>query len=106
MFDKERFEEIKQEIADYAQEIEIDVDDLETAQWDENPYAVEPELVGSSGEYHWDENEKWARQCSKMIENINLDGLDEYANLIDGESVIYQDKIIEWLSNEIDETGF
>ena len=100
-FNENRFKQIIEEIRKEASEIEIDIDQLTSAEYDPNPYAVEPELFGTSGGYDWDEDEEWTLQCAKMIEYINADGLENYANLADGEEEIYQPKVIEWLENEM-----
>ena len=100
-FNEKRFNEIIEEIRAEASDIEIDIEELTSAEYDPNPYGVESHLIGSSGGYDWDEEEEWTLQCAKMSEYISADGLMNYANVSEEEEKIYQPKVLEWLESEM-----
>ena len=58
----------------------VDIEDLRSAKYDSNPYGVEPELVGSSGGFDWDDDELWNASCELAVKWLKADGLGGYFN--------------------------
>lgn len=57
----------------------INISELPGAYYNSNPYDVEPQLVGTSGEWALeDENELWKAGCDLMIKWIEADGATAY----------------------------
>ena len=59
-------EALKKELLKKVDEMEINVEELSSYHWESNPYGVESQLIGTSGEGQWDENEEWQSKISKM----------------------------------------
>lgn len=76
-------EKLKKELLKKVDEMEINVEELDSYHVDRNPYCVEPQLVGTSGEAQWNENEEWQEQIKKMKKFIEADGAGEYLPLAD-----------------------
>lgn len=72
-------------IKNWVDGIEINVEELESAYYDRNPYGVEEELVGSSGCWEYDEDEYYEAQCDKAIEYITNDCASAYFDIADDE---------------------
>ena len=49
-------EALKKELLKKVDEMEINVEELKSYHFEKNPYCVEPQLIGTSGEGQWDEN--------------------------------------------------
>lgn len=57
----------------------IDVSELPSAYYDRNPYGVEPQLAGGSGNWFLnDEHDLWAAACELVEQEIQADGAVEY----------------------------
>lgn len=76
-------EALKKELLKKVDEMEINVEELSSYHWESNPYGVEPQLIGTSGEGQWDENEEWQEQIKKMKKYLEADGAGEYLTLAD-----------------------
>lgn len=72
---------LKNELLSIAEDIDIDVEELDSYYWDSNPYCVEEELTGSSGCGVWDDAEERQAQITKLIEWLESDGAGEYLTL-------------------------
>ena len=59
-------EALKKELLKKVDEIEINIEELNSYHFEKNPYGVETQLIGTSGEGQWDENEEWQEQIKKM----------------------------------------
>lgn len=77
-------------IKGWVDNMEIDVEELESAYYDRNPYGVEEELIGSSGCWEYDEDEYYRAQCDKAIEYIIGDCASAYFDITDDEMVIFE----------------
>ena len=93
-------ESLKKELIKKVDEIEINVDELDSYHWERNPYNVEPQLVGTSGESQWDENEEWQEQIKKMKKYLEADGAGEYLTLADEDWDNQDDNDCTTLTNE------
>lgn len=93
-------ESLKKELIKKVDEIEINVDELDSYHLERNPYNVEPQLVGTSGEYQWDENEEWQAQIKKMKKYLEADGAGEYLTLADEDWDNQDDNDCTTLTNE------
>lgn len=49
----------------------VDCENLPSAHWVHNPYGVDPELVGSSSGYEWDEEEEEEARLEMAIDWID-----------------------------------
>ena len=65
-----------QDINDWAVEMEIDEEDLESAKWCSNIYGVEPQYA--VGGYTYDEDEYWNCQLAKALSYLDTDMAYEY----------------------------
>lgn len=92
---------LKQKIKKFVQDIEIDPTTLDSCEWDSNPYLVESQLAGGSGEYVWDEAEEWEAKKEAAIEAIKCNGLwgfvPEAIDERDAETLRLTDAIIEYI---------
>lgn len=68
----------KWEIKDFVFSIDVDVEDLDSYDYDDNPYGLEYPLSRGSGCGTWDEDEELEAQKMRAIELITQDGLWEY----------------------------
>ena len=93
-------EALKKELIKKVDEIEINVDELDSYNWDSNPYEVEHQLVGTSGCGVWDENEEWQEQIKKMKKYLEADGAGEYLTLADEDWDNQDDNDCTTLTNE------
>ena len=57
---------------------EVDVSELSSAYYDDNPFDVEPQLKGGSGEWQYDEDELWDEGCRIAIDWLESDGAAQY----------------------------
>ena len=94
-------ETIKKQLLNKAETIDIDVSELESYHWDDNPYDIEPALAWGSAGGAWDEEEEWQKQCKLLAEWVKADGLGEYATLADDEDLDGQMSLeaYNWLMN-------
>ena len=94
-------EKIKKELLNKIEEIEIDVYQLDSYHWDNNPYDVEPALAWGSAGGVWDEEEEWKEQLKTLAEWVKSDGLCEHATLADDEDLDGQMSLeaYNWLMN-------
>lgn len=76
-------EALKKELLKKVDEIEINIEELNSYHFEKNPYGVESQLIGTSGEGQWDENEEWQEQIKKMKKYLEADGAGEYLTLAD-----------------------
>lgn len=76
-------EALKKELLKKVDEMEVNVEGLSSYHWESNPYGVESQLIGTSGEGQWDENEEWQEQIKKMKKYLEADGAGEYLTLAD-----------------------
>ena len=93
-------ETLKKELLKKVEEMEIDVDQLDSYHIDRNPYCVEPQLIGTSSCGVWDENEEWQAQIKKMKNYIETDGAGEYLTLADEDWDNYDNNDCTTLTNE------
>lgn len=71
-------EEQKASVRRWFENLPVDCENLPSAHWVHNPYGVDPELVGSSSGYEWDEDEEaearlekamdWADDCVEEVQ--------------------------------------
>lgn len=80
-------EKIKKQLLDKAETIDIDVSELESYHWDNNPYDLEPALALGSAGGVWEEDEEYSEQCKLLAEWVIADGLGEYVDLADDEDL-------------------
>mgnify|MGYP000628676128 FL=1 len=76
-------EALKKELLKKVDEMEVNVEGLDSYHFEKNPYGVETQLIGTSGEGQWDENEEWQEQIKKMKKYLEADGAGEYLTLAD-----------------------
>ena len=69
-------EEQKETARRWFENLPVDCEELPSAHWVYNPYGVDPELVGSSSGYEWDENEEVEARLEMAIDWID-DAIDE-----------------------------
>ena len=76
---------IKKELLKKAEDIEVDVSQLDSYHRVKNIYGVEPQLAVDG--YDWDEDEEYKAQLLKLADYVEADGLYEYATLADDEDL-------------------
>ena len=64
-------EEQKEAVRQWFENLPVDCEKLPSAHWVHNPYGVDPELVGSSSGYEWDEEEEAQSRLEMAIEWID-----------------------------------
>lgn len=63
--------------------MEINVEELSSYHWESNPYGVESQLIGTSGEGQWDENEEWQAKIQKAKKYLSEEPAYELLTLAD-----------------------
>lgn len=71
----------KSSISDFVFSIDVDPEDLESYEYDDNPYGLEYPLSRGSGCGSWDEDEELEAKKKRAIELITQDGLWEYLDV-------------------------
>lgn len=74
-------DDIKAQVLEKVNDIEIDINSLSSAQYDSNPYGLEAPLAYGSGDYDYDEDEYYAKQIDTFIDYMKNDGIDAYIDL-------------------------
>lgn len=69
-------EEQKAAVRRWFKNLPVDCENLPSAHWVHNPYGVDPELVGTSSCYEWDEDEEAEARMEMAIDWIG-DAIDE-----------------------------
>ena len=67
-------DEQKKEIKEWVSKIDFDIEDLQFAYYDSNPYALEEPLNRGSGQWVYDEDEVWEVQKEFAINYLETDG--------------------------------
>jgi hypothetical protein len=80
-------ETIKTQLLNKAETINIDVSELESYHWDNNPYDLEPALSCGSAGGVWEEEEELKEQLKTLADWVKADGLGEYVDLADDEDL-------------------
>ena len=75
-------------IKGWVDNMEIKVEELESASWDNNIYGVEPQYA--VGGWVYDEDEYYKAQCNTAIEYIIGDCASAYFDISDDEMVIFE----------------
>ena len=81
----ERVEELEK----WVNDLEIDARELPSYHYDNNPYGVDRELRGWSGEYVCDEDEYAEAQCDEAIDLLKTDGVEGYFDVDDDELTLF-----------------
>lgn len=76
-------EALKKELLKKVDEMEINVEELSSYHWESNPYGVESQLIGTSGEGQWDENEEWQAKIQKAKKYLSEEPAYELLTLAD-----------------------
>lgn len=76
-------EALKKELLKKVDEMEINVEELSSYHWESNPYGVESQLIGTSGEGQWDENEEWQAKIQKAKKYLSEEPAYELFTLAD-----------------------
>lgn len=76
-------EALKKELLKKVDEMEINVEELSSYHFEKNPYCVEPQLIGTSGEAQWDENEEWQAKIQKAKKYLSEEPAYELLTLAD-----------------------
>lgn len=76
-------EALKKELLKKVDEMEINVEELSSYHFEKNPYCVEPQLIGTSGEGQWDENEEWQAKIQKAKKYLSEEPAYELLTLAD-----------------------
>ena len=80
-------QEQKVKIRKFVFSIEVDVEDLDSYEYDDNPYGLEYPLSRGSGCVSWDDDEELEVQKKRAIELITKDGIWEHISVgVDGET--------------------
>ena len=66
MLNKEQKEAVRR----WFKNLPVDCAELPSAHWVHNPYGVDPELVGSSSGYEWDEEEEAEARLEMAMDNM------------------------------------
>lgn len=74
-------QEQKEKIRKFVFSVKIDVEDLESYEYDDNPYGLEYPLSRGSGCCSWDEDEELEAKKERAIELITKDGIWEHISL-------------------------
>ena len=93
-------EALKKELLKKVDEMEINVEELSSYHFEKNPHCVEPQLIGTSGEAQWDENEEWQAKIKKAKKCLEADGAGEYLTLADEDWDNQDDNDCTTLTNE------
>lgn len=64
-------EEQKEAVRRWFKNLPVDCAELPSAHWVHNPYGVDPELVGSSSGYEWDEEEEREARLEKALDWVD-----------------------------------
>lgn len=86
------------EIEAWIENIEIDVEELDSAYYDRNPYGVEEALIGSSGGWQCDDEEYYEEQCDKAVDRLKDEGVEGYFDVEDDELTLFDardDEIVD-----------
>jgi len=59
----------------------VNYEELNSRKWNSNPYDVEPELVGTSGCYEYDDDEVALEEYKILKQWIEKDGIENYIEL-------------------------
>ena len=108
MFNEQKLNKIIEELKNkFANDITFtaDVQELETYK----NYGHPPQNFARFAEpddEEWDEDEYYAVQLRQAIDYITADGLSEYTSCAPEEEKLYQPKVLEWLEQELDATGY
>ena len=91
---------LKKKIYDFIENIEVDMDELDSAYYDRNIYGVEPQYA--VGGWDYDDDEYFERQVEKAIEKFEAYGVGQYIDI--GEATYRDDethrltkKVIHWI---------
>ena len=74
-------QEQKSSICKWVFGIEIDPEDLESYEYDDNPYGLEYPLSRGSGCGSWDPDDELEAQKERAIELLTQDGIWEYLDV-------------------------
>ena len=74
-------EEMKKQLLNKIDDIEVEVEELDSYEWDSNPYLVEPHLAYGSGYGVWNEDEEYNAKLGKLKQYIEDDGVWEYVDI-------------------------
>ena len=74
-------QEQKAKIRKFVFSIDVDVEDLESYEYDDNPYGLEYPLSCGSGCGSWDPDEELEAQKKRAIEMITDDGIWEHISV-------------------------
>ena len=90
--------EMKKRLLKMVEKQNIDIDDLDSAQWIPNIYGVEPHLA--VGGWDYDENEYFSKQAQQLADGIDEYGLGGYfgdlpEELYDDEQ--YHEEVVNFL---------
>ena len=98
-------ETIKKQLLNKAETIDIDVSELESYHWDNNPYDLEPALACGSACGVWDENEEWEEKIKKLVSYIQSDNsVFEYCTITEEEDTQeLTHRAINWLNSLLGE---
>lgn len=90
---------IKKELLKRAEDMEVNVYELDSCRYINNIYGVEPHLA--TGGYDWDENEEYKAKLMKLADCVEADGLYEYTDLADDEDMNGEMTLeaVNWLRN-------
>lgn len=72
-------EKNREELLVKADSLEIDITELDSAEYHSNIYGLEAHLA--VGGWIWDEDEEYTTKIEKLIEYIEEDGIQEYLDL-------------------------
>lgn len=79
---KDNLEEIKK----FIEKQEVEVAELDSAQYDPNPYGLESHLASATrGEYNYDEDEYYLAQVNEALDTIKNDYAREYLDFCKSE---------------------
>lgn len=91
--------ELLRKVDSFVDGLEIDIDELRSAQWDSNPYGVEEPLYYGSGQYNYDDDEYYTKQLEKALDYIRADGLENYIDVDDNSA---QPAVEKYLQDMLD----
>lgn len=93
-------EALKKELLKKVDEMKINLEELKSYHFEKNPYCVEPQLIGTSGEGQWDENEEWQAKIKKAKKYLSEEPAYELLNLADEDWDNQDDNDCSTLTNE------
>ena len=95
-------EELKKKIDEWVESLDFDETELPSYHYDHNPYCVEPQLIGTSGVFEWDEDEEYQAKLNRAVELIEADGAFEYLDTPEEDEEEIKKEVLDYINQKIE----